>query len=287
MSFIRQLNYALILVCLLLSCKTQKKKIIQGDSSRYDLLNPVIIKLPEALAEISGIVYNPSDTSVFAIEDEDGLFYKIYLTKQTAVKKWRFDKKHDFEDVVLHDSIFYVLISNGDVESVRFGGNDSIITNMSKFPDASKKTNEFESMYYDDSLRQLILLCKSCEDDNSKTLTAWSYDIATQTYTPSVFIIDVRPIEAKTGIKKLKLRPSAAAINPLTNELYILSSINHLIIVADRKGVFKELFELDPKIYKQAEGIAFTPSGEMIISNESHETGVANILIIKNKKKVL
>jgi uncharacterized protein YjiK len=85
----------------------------------------------------------------------------------------------------------------------------------------------------------------------------------------------------------MKIKPSATAINPVNNDLYILSSINQLLIVTDRNGKFKEVFSLDPAIYKQAEGIAFTTAGDMIISNEWHETGLANILIIKNKKKVL
>ena len=91
MTLIRQLNYAVVLSCLLLACKAHKKKNIINDSARYDLLNPVIIKLPEGLAEISGIVYFPKDTSVFAIED--GLLYKINVNKPENIKKWRFDKK--------------------------------------------------------------------------------------------------------------------------------------------------------------------------------------------------
>ena len=287
MKYIRQFIYAVILLSPVLACNTNKKKFSLNDTSRYDLLNPVTIKLPEGLAEISGIVYYPKDSSVFAIEDEDGLLYKIYQNKKDDIRKWRFDKKHDFEDLVLHDSIFYVLISNGDIESLRFGNGDTIITNISQFPDAGKKQNEFESLYYDDSLRQLVLLCKNCEGDDHKIATAWGYDMATGIYTPSIYTFDVQPIAQKLGIEKIKLRPSAIAINPVTNEYYILSSINHILIVTDRNGIFREVFELDPAIYKQAEGIAFTPAGDMIISNESHETGSANILIIKNKKKRL
>jgi len=285
MTLSRQFIYAVTVCCVALSCNTSKKKLPLSNSSRYDLLNPVIMKLPEGLAEISGIVYYPKDTAVFAIEDEDGLFYKISLNRKEDIKKWRFDKKHDFEDIVMHDSIFYVLISNGNIESLQFGAADSIVTAKFKFPDAGKKTNEFETMYYDDSLQQLVLLCKDCEIDNKNTVTAWGYNIVSQVYTPSVFTIDIQPVAQKLGIEKIKLRPSAAAINPVTNELYILSSINHLIVVTGRKGEFKELYQLDPGIYKQAEGIAFTPSGDLIISNESHETGLPNILIIKNKKK--
>jgi len=51
----------------------------------------VIVKLPDDLAEISGIIYYPKDTSVFAIKDEDGILYKIYFKWKDVITKWRFD----------------------------------------------------------------------------------------------------------------------------------------------------------------------------------------------------
>lgn len=285
MTFTRQLILTAILSFFALACKTNKPKILFNDSSKYDVDHPFVIKLPDELAEISGIVYYPKDSSVFAIVDEDGLLYKISLSRKNDIKKWRFDKKHDFEDVALRDSIFYVLISNGEIETLQFDKDGSISMNKSEFPGASKKTNEFESLYYDDSLQQFVLLCKNCEDDSHKTVTAWGYNIQTKAYTASVFTIDVQPVAQKLGLEKMKLKPSAAAIDPVTDELYILCSIDHLLVITDRKGKFIDLYKLDPAIYKQPEGIAFTPAGDMIISNESHLTGVANILLIKNKKK--
>ena len=288
MNVIGRLTYAVILITLLGGCKANKTQPRSPDfRDRYDLVNPDVIKLPEGLAEISGIVYYPKDSSVFAEIDEDGLLFKISLNNRDNIKKWRFDKKHDFEDIVLHDSIFYVLVSNGDIESVKFGKGDSIITKMSQFPGASKKKNEFESMYYDDSLRQLVVLCKSCEDDGHKIVSAWGYNIDSATYTPSIFTIDVQPIAQKLAEENMKLKPSAIAINPVTNEFYILCSVNKILVVTDREGKFEDLCKLDPVVYKQPEGIAFTPSGDLIISNESHETGLADILLIKNKKKGL
>lgn len=256
-----------------------------SESGRYDLMNPVIINLPDSLSEISGISYYAKDTSVFAIVDEDGLLYKISLTHKNTIKDWRFDKKHDFEDVVLHDSVFYVLISNGDIETIRFGKGDTIMTSKSQFPDADKKTNEFESLYYDNNLKQVVLVCKNCEDDkNKEKVSAYSFNDSAQSYTP-VFTIDAAPVAEKFGLEKMKLKPSAVALNPATNEFYILASVNKLLVVTDSNWKFKEAYELDPAIYKQPEGIAFTPAGDMIVSNESHETGVANILILKNRKK--
>jgi len=286
MAFYRYFMYAIVIVTLFLGCTAKEKKYQLAENSRYDLLNPFVIKLPERLAEISGLAYYPKDTSVFAIEDENGFLYKISLTTN-AITKWKFDKRHDFEDVVLHDSIFYILISNGDIEVLQFGNGDKMLTNKFTFPDAGKKKNEFESMYFDDSLKQLVLLCKDCADDKKKNISAWGFNIGSGLYSSVVFSINVQPITQKLGQQKLRLKPTAAAINPATNELYILEAINHLLIVTDRNGKFKEVFILPPAIYKQPEGIAFTPAGDLIISNEWHETGLANILIIKNKKKVL
>jgi len=221
---------------------------------------------------------------LFAIKDEDGFFYKIYLNNNSVIRSWRFDKKRDFEELVLHDSIFYVLISNGDIESIKFDEKDSIITAKSQFPDSSNNKNEFEAMYYDDSLQMLILLCKNCDGDGSKMVTAWGYNISTQTYTSVPYSIDAPLIAEKLGVEKIKLRPSGAAINPITKELYILASLNNLIIITDRNGKLIDLLKLDPAIYRQPEGIAFTPSGDLIISNEFFENSPANILYIKNKK---
>jgi uncharacterized protein YjiK len=131
----------------------------------------------------------------------------------------------------------------------------------------------------------LVLLCKDCEADGKKIVTAWGYSPDSLSYNPDLFSLDVKQIAEKAGEKKLELKPSAAAINPVTNELYIIASINKLLIIADRKGNVKEVYPLDPKIYKQPEGITFTPSGDLLISNEAGESGNANILIFKPKKK--
>ncbi|MES2431895.1 MAG: SdiA-regulated domain-containing protein [Bacteroidota bacterium] len=277
--------YILFFSCALFSCKTKTttKEDKFKNPTRYDVHNPAIMKLPDMMAEISGIVYYPKDSTLFGIIDEDGLFYKIPFDQKGEIKRWRFNKGHDYEDLVLLDSVFYVLVSNGKIETLKFVG-DSIESTKSEFPNAGKKTNEFESLYYDDSLKQFVLLCKDCELDNDDILTAWGYDTATKEYKPSIYTINVKEIAQKLGVEKLKLKPSGASINPVTNDLYIISAINNLIVITDRAGKFKDLYQLDPAIYKQPEGITFTPSGDMIISNESNQTGLANILFIKDKK---
>ena len=261
-------------------CGPEKK--VSESPPLYDLNNPVKITLPSALDEISGISFYPKDSSVFAEIDEDGLLFKVSLNGNNAIKQWRYDKKHDFEDIVMHDSTFYILESNGDIETLKFVG-DSIIKTKSKYPDADKKTNEFETLYYDNSLG-LVMLCKNCEDDKKKVVTAFKCNPDSSVYDVA-FQIDVKPIEEKAKEENFHFKPSAAAINPITNELYILASVNKLLVVADRNGKVKDVYELDPVTFNQPEGINFTPWGDLLISNEKGEKDAATILIFKPKKK--
>jgi uncharacterized protein YjiK len=86
------------------------------------------------------------------------------------------------------------------------------------------------------------------------------------------------------GEDKIKFKPSGAAIHPLTGELYIISSVNKLLVVADRRGEVREVYRLDEGVFKQPEGIAFEPDGTMIVSNEAADHGVANLLIFPYNK---
>ena len=284
-------------VCLLLlatltttiSCEQVKKKTpvasktADSTSFRYDLANPTRVTLPHALDEISGISYYPKDTSVFAIVDEDGIFYKINLHGETTAKSWKFDKKHDYEDLVRLDSVFYILISNGDIDALRFNG-DSISHQKYKADEGGKKVNEFETLYYDDEKKKIIMICKRCEDDKKSEVTALGFDPASGTFTGEVFKINVKDIDQKLNKEKIELKPSAAAINPITNELYIISSVSKLLVITDRNGNFKDAYELDPAKFNQPEGISFTPDGTMLISNELGDKENATILIFKYRR---
>ena len=177
----------------------------------------------------------------------------------------------------------YTLISNGSIETIHFKA-DNITTEKLAFEDASKKVNEFETLYYDDSTNKMVIICKKCEADKKQKVSAFYYDDSAKTFLPYMEI-DVASIEKKLGVDKLELKPSAAAINPVTKDLYIVCSVSKLLLITDRNGKFKDVFELNPKIYKQPEGLAFTPAGDLIVSNESHLEGYGTLLIMKNKKK--
>ncbi len=249
----------------------------------YDLNHPVKIILPTELDEISGIVYYAKDTSIFAISDATGWLYKIFPDKRKDIEKWKFGKNHDYEDLQLVDSTFYILSSNGNILSCKFYSPDSFDMKIFEFPDKGK--NEFESLYFDKTSGQLNLICKNCKDDNKSSVSVRSFNPATQSYAPDSFTINVSSIDKQMNEKKIKFRPSAATINPLTNELFIISSVNSALVIADKNGNVKKVYPLKSSIYRQPEGITFTSSGDLLISNESNKESPADILVIKLKRR--
>ncbi|MEO6406903.1 MAG: hypothetical protein ABIY51_15115 [Ferruginibacter sp.] len=269
----------------LFSCNGKKKSNEFPNSEMYDFAKPKVVNLPEELDEISGIAYYAKDTSVFAIIDEDGTLFKVPLKNPHAFKQWKFDKKRDFEDIVLMDSTFYVLVSNGDIETINFIG-DSLQAFKSNFSDEKKNVTEFETLYKLPDSNLLIMMCKSCDQDDKKSISSISYAYNKDSVgLYNIYkVLNVQPILEKLGVEK-HLKPSAGAINPVNGDFYLVSSIQKLIAVFAHDGTLKELYKLDPALYKQPEGITFTPEGDLIISNESAQDGFATLLLMKNKKK--
>jgi uncharacterized protein YjiK len=262
------------------ACKNDKSVNDLPSPPEYDLNHPAIIRLPGYLDEISGIAYYPKDKTVFAISDEKGWLYKIFLSGRKKIQKWKYAPGADFEDLVLVDSTFYVLQSNGNLLSYKFFTSDSVTVKTYNSPIPGK--NEFEILYWDREQHQLIMLCKDCEADNKNSLRSWAFDLTALTFLPDpAYIIDVRQIEDLMQEKKVKFKPSAAAIQPGTGRLFIISSINKVLVIADRNGNPEKVYRINPKLYKQPEGLTFTPGGDLLISNESADVGSANILIFK------
>ncbi len=271
-----------LLFFILLCCNVKHKEF--KSPSHYNLNKPYLIKLPSELDEISGIAYYNKDNSLFAESDDKGCLYKIFLNKPTDIRKWKFSHKRDYEDIVLHDSTFYILNNNGDIVSLRFL-NDSLVQHEYTFPDKGKL--EFESLYYDEKSKKLVLMCKDCEIDKNATIGTYTFDLQLFLYSNS-YTIDAKSVAEITSPASTKFKPSGACINPVTGELYILSSINKLLVVAERSGEIKAAYNLDPSIFNQPEGITFTDNGNLFISNEAGNSQPATILFyqfIKSNSK--
>jgi uncharacterized protein YjiK len=272
----------LAFTALLNACGSSPKKNNLPTPAEYNLNEPEVSKLPDKLNEISGLAYYAKDSSLFAIVDEAGVLYKLFRGNKVEVQHWKFAKTGDYEDIVLVDSIFYVMKSKGDIMAFNFQTPDSIKSEEYDIP--LEGENEFEILYYDKSLGKLVMICKDCEADDKSIVSSWFFDPITRSFSQGYITLDAPSILSELKGDEKKFKPSAAAINPVTGELYIISSINKSLVIADKNGKVKKVYPLDPKVYKQPEGITFSPSGDMFISNEAGGEGLPNLLYYKYKK---
>lgn len=265
-----------------ISCNSNNERAWVTNPSGYDLQKPIIIKLPSELDEISGISYYAKDKSIFAITDEKGFLFKITPYPGLLINLWKISKKADFEDLVLLDSTFYILQSNGAINRVKFINNDTVSNRNIPFPYEGKM--EFETMFYNPLIKKLELICKNCEDEKKKSVNTYTYDPEKNEFIDSVSIIDMASVFKTMGKKAFDLRASAAAVHPLTGDIYVISSINKLLLIFDKNHTLKSSYSLNPSLFKQPEGITFSDNGTLIISNESAQTGAANLLLFNYYK---
>ncbi|HEX6915255.1 MAG TPA: SdiA-regulated domain-containing protein [Chitinophagaceae bacterium] len=276
----------LVAAMIAMACESSGKRHTGPSPADYDLNNPEVFKLSDRLNEISGLAYYAPDSALFAIVDEAGILYKLIPAahkRKVNEQHWKFAGSSDFEDLVLVDSVFYVMKSKGDIVAFKFLTPDSLQAQEYNIPLTGK--NEFESMYYDEASRRLVLICKDCEADDKNVVSTWTFDPQQHAFNEGEMRIDAPSILGKLDTDEKRFKPSAAAINPLTGELYIVSSVNKCLVIAGGDGKLKEVYPLAPDLFKQPEGIAFTPSGDMFISNEAAGEGLANILRFKYKKR--
>ncbi|MEI9955485.1 MAG: SdiA-regulated domain-containing protein [Ferruginibacter sp.] len=70
----------------------------------------------------------------------------------------------------------------------------------------------------------------------------------------------------------------------LTNEWYILSSVNKLLVITDNNWKVQKTYPLDASLFNQPEGIAFDKQGNLYISNEGGDSGKGTILKFNKTK---
>jgi uncharacterized protein YjiK len=281
----KKVNLAtILLVACICSCNPFGKKEKFPTIPGYDLNRPTTVTLKTTLDEISGIIFYPKDTSVLAINDELGRLYKIYLRKRVKIDEWEFSEGADYEDIALVDSTFYALHSNGSLTKFRLLTADSLQIEECKIPLAGK--NEFETLYFDEFHQKLVLICKDCKADKG-VVSAYSFDPANKEFSNQpIFTVSESDVLSKLNSEEKEFKPSAAGIHPITKDLFIVSSVNKAIVIADRDGKVKMVTPLNPAVFKQPEGLSFSPDGDLLISNEAADVGTGNILIFKyNQQK--
>lgn len=230
----------------------------------YDLENPETYELDEELLEISGISAMSDGSALMAINDEAGKLYKLDLRGKIESAK-SFGKGADYEDVAVYDSTVFVMKSNGDLYHIEDPNADCLIADL--YIANLGNGVEFESLAADPGRGHLLLLVKDGEGSKDK-VPVYGFDPSRGEFIRDhVLLVDPTEV-AGEAIKGRKLRASAMAIHPITGEIYVISSVNRMLLVCDAEGKAVSFWKLAKQEFPQPEGICFLPNGDMFISSE-------------------
>jgi uncharacterized protein YjiK len=275
-----------VVLSIFLSCQNDN---IYTSPEGYDFKAGDKFNMPSSLLEISGIAFkNGNSDTVYSIQDEDGKVFKQRwdVKKQKNVK---FASKGDFEDLAVLDSNIIALKSNGSFYIFASKETDKKETKLvTEFKNVIPKA-EYESIYADALTRNLYVLCKNCpQDKKNKQVTGYQLKYNSKNATlesSSTFVINLEPIPKLNSKLKASLNPSAITKNVNTNEWYILSTANKLLVVTDTEWKIKAVHKLNSSTFNQPEGLAFDNQNNLYISNEGDEITDGNIIKFKYVKQ--
>lgn len=244
-----------------------KTSILQSPPN-YNFSEVFSEKLDLKLQEISGLAWDHESNVFMAVNDELGKIF--FLDKETKVitGEYIFGDKGDYEDVAVLNGIPYILRSDGMI--TRFVKDASGKTyGMEAGKISLSGTNDFETMYSDESHKALVIICKNCKSDDKGSVSAFAfYPDSIGFDNKPLYIIDAKKVEELSPFKASDFQPSAAAIHPVLNKLFILSSASNQLVIADLNGNVESVYKLSKRLFPQPEGIAFKQNGDLYISNE-------------------
>jgi uncharacterized protein YjiK len=270
------LTFGLIITAM--GCR-QKKRVLKSPP-HYNFSDYGVFKLDLRLKEISGLAWDNKKEEFAAHNDESGKLFFLNKDDKSIRVIYPFAGKGDYEDIALVNGVPYILRSDGMITKFMLDSTGkSYGIEMEKI--GLSGTNDFESMYYDPDRKALVILCKNCDLDDKKSVSAFAfYPDSTGFDDKPLYTIDAAEVEKIAPRKTSKFQPSAAAIHPVLKKLFILSSASNQLVIADLDGNVELAYVLSPKLFSQPEGIAFKNNGEMNISNEAI-SGKATILRFK------
>ena len=232
-------------------------------ASPFDFEHPdVVIELPDALREISGLTALPGDL-LGAVQDEDGLLYVLEPDSGRVVGLHRFAGGGDYEGVELWESEVMVLRSDGDL--YRFPLPDTLLGESER--DAPKLETRLKRSCDAEGLgaasTRLLIACKESAGKGMKQHRAlYAYD-------PDAEAIDAAPafLLDLSGDRALRaFKPSAVAVHP-DGRVFVLSSVMKAIWVLAPDGATLGRYALPSVYLPQPEGLTFVGSS-LYVSSE-------------------
>ena len=258
----------------------------------FDTKSPdATFEMPDELFEISGLSVTTDGKHLVAIQDENGIIFKINVETGAVDQKIPFWKDGDYEGVEVVGNDVYVVKSTGTIYRIRNleGENQEVV----KFKYFLDKDNDVEGLGLDVKNGRLLVACKAKAGTGEhmkkkKGIYAFDFNREQMDTVPALVISQESVIkflqnnpELPSHEKltdffvredgKFKFSPSAIAIHPVTEEIYITSSVGKMMLVLNAQGDLIHMEKLKKSIHPQPEGLCFDKDGNMYIANEGKD----------------
>jgi uncharacterized protein YjiK len=239
--------------------------------------------LPAILTEISGLEY--IDKNRFAcIQDELGIIFIYDVNQSRIVKEIPFAGAGDYEGIAIDGTTAFIVRSDGLLYEVN---HYEAVKPVVKEYKTHLTNHNVEGLCYDKKNNRLLMAIKDKEPDHEDYKGIYAFDLASKKMaTTPVLKIDLTDIVFKNITEKRAkniIQPSEIEINPVSGDIYITEGVHPKLLVLGADGSTKKLYQMSSSAFQQAEGITFTPEGELYISNEGKQ-GTANILKVEIDK---
>lgn len=259
--------------------------------------------LPSFLEEISGLSYYQKDR-LACVQDEKANIYILEPKKDLRISKYDFGKDGDYEDITIAGNTAYVLRNDGRIFRIKNLEKKELKVKTFKTPLTER--NDTEGIAFDSLTNSLLIACKGSPSIDKKnpykgSRAIYRFDLdSKELQKEPCFLIDLDKLESyrdrgtfnkfslklakKLGMVKSEtsFQPSGIAIHPVHGHIYIIASIGKLLLVMDREGRILDIRDLDANLFRQPEGICFSPSGDLFISSEG-QGGRGYILKFKSE----
>ncbi len=238
--------------------------------------------LSKTLDEISGLSASKEPDSLWAVHDERPTLFRISTKDGEILQEIDLKRRGDYETVEEVEDKVYVGRSEGAVMVVDpvNGGEPELID----FKDRLGLACDMEGIAYEPRRKRLLLSCKNEASKSRKTRKAfeiYSLPIGLKSlHREPAYVLQEASIDdyikahpeqpELKGMQGKSFASSGMAVHPKTGDLYIISTRAKMLIVLGDGGALTRVDALDPAIFAQPEGIAFTADGTLFISNEAH-----------------
>jgi uncharacterized protein YjiK len=260
--------------------------------------------LPTELAEVSGLTISPDAEQLAALQDERGQLFFIHKKTGKATPALLFQNDGDFEGIEFVGDTLWAVKSNGRLFKIWNWQKTPFDMTSFKIENLKKKDN-IEGLGYDAVNKRLLLSQKGEKADGTWSRAIFAFDLTQQT--PSVskaFELSLTDFQTFLNGKKakkyekltqdyvtapqaggLEFGPSGVAVQPETGNIYILSSINKVLVILNAKGKIIEMVKLDKTVFAQPEGITFDADGTLYISTEAKDGAAARVFVFPKREK--